>query len=317
MPNKNLHIPIYDSGLIIRDGATLATLCIFYDEVRLPWMPPEAVQSFIRVSKTIGTDGKAHIGVDQVEWQGLGQFELDWDRKHALLFDAGVLKRLPPITRTFRADNLADVSAFLDGLNPNFSFATETRSIRGFFTARVLHHLRGDIEAPRLFQIETSNQREIFKTLLARELFRYLLPAIQSLEPEQILQVREKVVDTREGFSMHLQKLSAEIEKRVQGQESIDSIAQYARSLVETEIVPDYSEFRRQLAAERVGFWSNVLSKTSKVFEIREPITSPKFWGEIVAALGVPLPPLMEMKRAALTNRHLSFQFLQTIEREL
>lgn len=81
-----------------------------------------------------------------------------------------MLKRLAPITRRFRADSLADVSPFLDGLSPNFSFTAETKSIRGFFTARVLHHLRDDIEAPRLFQIETSNQREIFKTLLAREL---------------------------------------------------------------------------------------------------------------------------------------------------
>jgi hypothetical protein len=51
--------------VIIRDRATLATLCIFYEQVRLPWMPPEAVQSFTRVRKTIGTDGKTHVDVDQ------------------------------------------------------------------------------------------------------------------------------------------------------------------------------------------------------------------------------------------------------------
>lgn len=317
MPNKNLHTPIYDSGLIIRDRATLATLCIFYEQVILPWMPPEAVQSFTRVSKTIGTDGKAHVEIDQVEWQDLGQFELDWDRENEALFDAGVLERLAPITNRFPSHSITDVAAFLDGLSPNFSYTADTKSIRGFFTARVLHHLRDDIEAPRLFQIETSNQREVFKALLAQELFRYLLPAIQGLEPEQILQVREKVADTREGFLMHLQKLSAEIEKRIQGQESTDNIAQYARSLVETELVPDYTEFRRQLAAERLGFWSNVLAKTGKVFEIREPISSLRFWGELLVAIGVPLAPLMEMKRATMTNKHLAFQFLQAVETEL
>jgi hypothetical protein len=165
-----------------------------------------------------------------------------------------------------------------------------------------------------LFEIETADQRELFKALLAEQLFSYLIPAIQELEPDQILEVRRKVSDTREGFSLHLQKLSAEIEKRVEGNESIEDLIKYAKSVVETELVPDYREFRRQLAAERAGFWANVLSKTHQVFEIKEPITSPKAWLQIMITLGLPLASSMEMRRELLTNKHHAFQFLRAVE---
>jgi hypothetical protein len=307
---------IYDSDLIIRDRATLATLSIFYECVHLPWMPPELVQSWFRVRRRIGSDGEERFEFAQIEAPEAGEFQLDWDSEMDTLFKAEVLKRLPPVKRSFEFKDEKELIAALDGLSANFS--VDTTAVRMFYGARVLHHLRDDLSAPRLFQIhERTRDREVFKALLAQQVFSYVLPAIQALEPEKILKVREKVRDTREGFAMHLQKLSKEVENRIQDGEQSDQIARYARSLVETEIVPDYREFRRQLAAERIGFWAKVLDKTNKIFKIEAPITSPRFWADTLAAIGLPLASSMERRRETLTNRHLAFQFLRSVELEI
>jgi hypothetical protein len=90
-----------------------------------------------------------------------------------------------------------------------------------------------------------------------------------------------------------------------------------SESLVETEIVPDYREFRRQLAAERIGFWGKVLEKTNKVFQINAPIASPRFWADAIAAIGPPLALSTERRLETLTNKHLAFQFLRILETEI
>jgi hypothetical protein len=317
MLSKDLHTPIYDSGLIIRDRATLATLCIFYERVRLPWMPPESVQTLVRLRTNTGSNGEKHFDFDQVDVGNLGEFELNWDREMKSLFEASVLERLPAPSREITFRDGKQLAVALHGLTPNVSITSADKDNRAFFTGRVLHHLREDLGATRLFEIETADQREAFKALLAQLLFGYLLPAIQELEPDQMLEVREKVRDTREGFTMHLQNLSAEIDGRLQGGETVHDLARHARAVVETELVPDYREFRRQLAAERVGFWAKVLATGSKVFEIREPITSPKAWAEIALAAGMPLASLTERKHEVLSNKNLAFQFLRAIETKL
>src|SRR5262249_6322909 len=131
--------------------------------------------------------------------------------------------------------------------------------------------------------------REIMKFLEAKSVFSYCLPKLRKLNAEQILQVRERVKDTREGFSLHLQKLSKGVEQRLRGGESDAEIEQFAKSVVETDLIPDYGEFRRQLGAERLGNWKTVLDAAGKILSIDANPWTPKFWGEILAALGVPV----------------------------
>src|SRR5262249_32177710 len=117
----------------------------------------------------------------------------------------------------------------------------------------VRHLCRGDLDLPELHVSgRQPASREIMKFLEAKSVFSYCLPKLRKLNAEQILQVRERVKDTREGFSLHLQKLSKGVEQRLRGGESDAEIEQFAKSVVETDLIPDYGEFRRQLGAERL-----------------------------------------------------------------
>ncbi len=268
---------IYDSDLIIRDRSTLASLSIFYERVCLPWMPPELVQTFYRLRQSCGRDGLLAVEVVGIHAPEHGEFQLNWDNEMRTLFQAEVLKRLPPpIEPSFDFKDEKELAAALEGLTPNLS--VDKTALRMFYAARVVHHLRADLNAPRLFQIGGSPiDREVLKALLAQHAFSYVVPAIQSLEPDEILRVREKVRDTREGFSMHLQKLSREVEKRVSEGEQIDDIARYARSLVETEIAPDYCEFRRSLPRSGLAFGARCSKRRTRYFRSTRPSRAPSF----------------------------------------
>src|SRR5262249_20727027 len=150
--------------------------------------------------------------------------------------------------------------------------------------------------------------REVMKYLQATTVFSYLLPGLRGLGPDEILRIRERVKDTREGFSLHLQKLSKGVEQRLQGGEPLEEAEKFARGVVETELLPDYGEFRRQLGAERSGRWKSVLDIAGKILSIDANPVTPKFWGQVLVAAGLPLGAA-EAKKDQLSNRHQAFQF--------
>src|SRR5262249_37693074 len=149
---------------------------------------------------------------------------------------------------------------------------------------------RDDLRSPELHVCgRQPTSREIMKFLEARSVFSYFLPGIGKLDEEQILKVRERVKDTREGFSLHLQTLSKGVEQRLKGGESISEIERFARSVVDTDLIPDYREFRRQLGAERRDFWKTVVNAAGKILKIDANPLTPKFWGQLLEAMGVAL----------------------------
>jgi hypothetical protein len=152
------------------------------------------------------------------------------------------------------------------------------------------------------------------KVIQAERIFKYLLPSLNALRPEEILEVRDKVQDTREGFSLHLQRLSKDIEEQLSEDASAVEVSKYAQSVVETELVPDYREFERQLSAENAGFWANVLNKTKAVCEIDVPPWTPKFYAELVSRLGLAALETIEDKKTKLTNKRQAFNFMRAFE---
>jgi hypothetical protein len=101
-----------------------------------------------------------------------------------------------------------------------------------------LHFLRPDLGPAQLFSgAEKRPSRELMVDFEAKVVFSYLLPALNELSGEQILEVRAKVQDTREGFGMHLQKLSKGVSDRLKGGESPDEIMFWASNVIETELM--------------------------------------------------------------------------------
>ncbi|WP_168788682.1 hypothetical protein [Paraburkholderia aromaticivorans] len=182
----------------------------------------------------------------------------------------------------------------------------------------VLHLSRTDIKHPQIFLATSKHPaREVLKACEAESVFTYLLPRISLAHPDQILQVREKVKDTREGFSMHLQKLTEGLESKLKGGEQMDEIRRFAQSTIETKLIPDYREYVRQLLAEKAGFWGKILDPTSKLLQIDAAPWTPKFYGEFIKALGFTALAATSEKKQRLSNASQVYQFMHSVEKSL
>ena len=321
---KEYHI-IYSSDITIEDAHDLSALCVFYDRVVLPHVVDPTVDSVsVDLSDTHQTFeallklSKGHFPPGGARWVDAQT----WDESHRALFDEGVIVRLdhpPSGIGTYDEDLFFDMDAEEQFLALTRMKNWDVEGVVGdaMLTIRpdmVRHLCRGDLDWPELHVCgRQPASREIMKFLEAKSVFSYCLPKLGKLNTERILQVRERVKDTREGFSLHLQKLSKGVEQRLRGGESDTEIEQFAKSVVETELIPDYGEFRRQLRAERLSHWKTVLDAAGKILSIDANPWTPKFWSEILAALGVPVGTADKWKEES-SNKRQAFQFMKSLE---
>lgn len=179
----------------------------------------------------------------------------------------------------------------------------------------VIHLLRTDIEAPQIFTaLNGKPGRDILVALEAEATFSYLLPKLHLYHPVQILELREKVAGTREGFTMHLLKLSKGLEERAKENTSIKEIARFADDLIKTELIPDFVEFRRQLKAMEAGRWSKVLDAAGRVAEVDAAPWTPRFWALLLRALGITVVTSGAELKETLSNQYQAFKFMSELE---
>jgi hypothetical protein len=178
------------------------------------------------------------------------------------------------------------------------------------------HLTRTDIDLPQVFTTLKGQPigRDILVALEAEAVFKYLLPKIHIYHPTQILELRQKIADTREGFIMHLWKLSKGLEERAKEGTSIQEISSFAKSLIETELIPDYKEFHRQLAATKAGRWEKVLDAAGKVVEIDAAPWTPKFYGLLLKALGLSIITTAAEQKEQFSNQYQAFKFMSDVE---
>lgn len=323
MPTNGAEV-IYSSGLTIRDAKEMATLCVFYDKVYLPHTTREGSRKYYALE---GASGIELVGFENVSPAGHRHFVEDvniWDDAYRPLGAEGVVERLPPfdwqvpdvarmLTELAVGHPSLAAELFLNAPPARFSIAgVELRIMKQDLA---LHFLRPDLGAAQLFSgAEKRPSRELMVAFEAKVVFSYLLPALAELSAGQILEVREKVKDTREGFAMHLQKLSKGVSDRLKGGESPGEITNWARDVLETELIPDYREFRRQLAAERSGFWGKVLDAAAKGFAVDAAPWTPKFYGEMLKAFGLTALTYQAERKERLSNRSQAFQFMRSVE---
>ena len=340
---------VYNSDLIIRDQSEAATLCVFYDQVFLPYRRPNSTSDW------------SVVELGQEETQDYRRVVKDWEVTYGTLFDAGVLRRVPPpaspsaeyervefyerpkllqsghheidFVRTehwgelqeedriistnveqYRMSEkalwgggsrvLCDVRRYVV-LRKKFSLKPTTlKSILSLPVHKqidsggklcvnddLVHHmLRTDIDMPQIFTtLEGRPGRDVLVALEAEATFSYLLPKLRVYHPTQIMELREKIADTREGFTMHLWKLSKGLEEHCREDVPVKEITRFANNLIETELIPDFKEFRRQLEAKGAGKWDKVLDAAGKVAEIDAAPWTPKFWALLLKAMGITL----------------------------
>lgn len=311
---------IYNSDLIIRDRSEIATLCLFYEQVLLPYTYSDG--EFVEFEKISNTRYKINArGLDLgytdllgIERHSYSELPI-WENENKVLFDEKVIQRIPTASEfkvSFDDDFTEALEVFFE-LPNTLTDANEKVFVRN----DVIEHLfRQDLSFPGIF-IPHSNttKREILKAAEASHTFKYLLPQISSLSLDEILLLRQKLKDTREGFSMHLQTLSKEVEAGINAGAQFDEISREALKIVETSLIPDYREFSKQLTFERTSFGGKVLDAAGKILEIDVAPWTPKFWGQTFKALGSIIGLFSEKEKAFRTNKEQAFRFMHFCER--
>src|SRR5207249_1171416 len=102
--------------------------------------------------------------------------------------------------------------------------------------------------SPELFiSDQTDTRTSHLAFVLVQLLFQYQVPQIGTPNVEQILEVRDYLKDTKEGFTYYIHEMTDDVEQRLKGGNLYEIEA--ARKTFERKILPQYEEFRRQLAA--------------------------------------------------------------------
>lgn len=178
------------------------------------------------------------------------------------------------------------------------------------------HLLRTDITIPQIFALAQGRpSKDIFVALEATATFRYLLPKLHTYHPTQILELRDKIKDTREGFTLHLWKLSSGLKECAEHGVSVGEAARFAENIIRTDLIPDYREFQRQFESMRADKWGKVLDAAGRIAEIDAAPWTPKFWGMLLKAIGVTALGFKAAERELLSNRYQAFQFMNYVEK--
>jgi len=238
-----------------------------------------------------------------------------WDERHRILFDEGVFERLHKVEgRTSGQTRLKDLSLlFLRSRSTRVTLNDENDI---FIPAALIDNLeRDDLDLPSIFTIrQGSSRREIFKAAEALHTFKYLMPGLNRLHPEEILEIRLKVKHLREGFSLHLQRLSAKVESALQEDSGWEEISRIARNVIETELIPDYHEFRRLLTARRIGFWARIFNLAGQIIQINALPWKPAFWSRLPMTLGGLVAGEIKEEKERFSNANLAYRFMHVCQ---
>jgi hypothetical protein len=83
---------------------------------------------------------------------------------------------------------------------------------------------------------------------------------------------------------------------------------------LETDLIPDYKEFRRQLEAEQAGKIKKVLDVAGKIMEIDAAPWTPKFWGLLLKAFGMSAIETAADQKQRLSNHYQAYELMREVE---
>ncbi len=236
---------IYSSGLHISEESELSSLSIVYDKILLPASDEITCSEGVILRKERKKDIRLKLAITAVRgWTFTDKksghtvqaedFIENWNRKNSVLFSEGVLERLPKSKTLDHSETMRLTGKYLDELaSPilRMPYLVQSDEHIYIWQDHLDHLLRDDFEYPSLFTSRTPVfSREIMKALVIFPAFRYVIPRANELNPEQILTIREKTKDNREGFTYHIQALTEHVESRIREGDTIKDVAGYAAS---------------------------------------------------------------------------------------
>jgi uncharacterized protein YjbI with pentapeptide repeats len=179
--------------------------------------------------------------------------------------------------------------------------------------ALAIHSLFVNKPSPELFISDPTDIRTSrLAGFLVQSLFDYKVPQLQVLNAEQILAVRDYLKETKEGFTYYIYEQAAEVERRIKEWNQSEIVA--AQQTFEQKLLPQYEEFRRQLAAKKTGFWSKVAVAGGKFLQVNAAPWTLAFWGAVLEMCGVSLDEAAKADAADLSNKSQAFHYLARLE---
>jgi hypothetical protein len=329
----------YSSGLIPLPEI-MSTLAVFYDEIWLPQPYYLDIEFYSRFGELYGFFSKADFTSEYRE--ALEKSQLAFyclKTKWVTLYKEGILKTLRPLSsEKFYKVSIPSQLVFPDTsyegiykfymdkvlyLLKSYADKSSSEIIQAdafiSFASPILigmHRVRQDKPSPELFISDPSDTcTSRLAGYLVHSLFQYYVPQLDTLNAEQILEVRDYLKDTKEGFTYYINQITDDVEQRIKSGNLTEMVA--AQKTFERKILPLYVEFRRQLAAKKTGYWANVLAASADFFKVDATPWTPKFYGELLKWLGVVLNLTAKDEEALLTNQSQAFQYLATLEKKL
>jgi len=322
---------VYNSGINIWKPGELATLAVFYDKIWLPYVDTSStpMMVFRQLSGKLKLDVVSIRNASFIDENGrttsTTRFTNEWCEKYNSLFDEGILCRMAPPTE----DPLKEIWELKDWnecfqdihdllLSVNYFLVADNGSNERnvyFWQDHVAHLRRVDVTMPAVFILNKMNtKREVAKSVLAESVFSFFLPQLADLEPDDILEIRSATAANREGFSAHLQSLSGALDSMLKSGEKYSDLSYYAKDVVETKLIPDYIEFKRQLIHLKIGKSRKILATIDSLFQISSSPYTPKFWYDFLKVIGGSFSAVSEIRKDDLSNKSQAFNFISSLE---
>ena len=311
----------YSSGLI-PPPELMSTLAVFYDEIWLPY------PYFIKTDGTPYFFEKPELShvreLDDLRaMSDLAKIYTDWDNKFRLLVDKEIIRTIQgidaidiPIPQDLSIPDPLVLKAF-NIFSKRYSskdtdhIVMNTSMLDVILAINVLYNR---YPAPEIFipdPLDTNTSR--LAGLLVNSLFQYQVPQLQVLNAEQILEIRDYLKDTKDGFRCYISEMIDDIERRIQEHNLSDIEA--TQKTFERKIQPQYEEFCRKLAAKKTGFWSKIAVAGGKFLQVDAAPWTPKFWGAVLEMFGVSIDELSKSEQENfLSNKSQAFNYIATLE---
>src|SRR5262249_443487 len=134
------------------------------------------------------------------------------------------------------------------------------------------------------------------------------------LRPDEILEVRDRLRDLKEGFADYVATQLDDVQQRLKSGDP--DLLTAAGETVEGRLVPWYHEMKRQVGDQRTGFWAKNAAMSGKFLQIDAAPWTPKFYGGVLEMFGAKIGEAAKFESESRSNASCAFQFLSRLEHE-
>ena len=323
----------YSSGLI-PPPELMSTLAVFYDEIWLPnayWFDignfeyyKEYYKGFNERISSLSDEGRQGLEIGQ---RFFNSFKSQWN----ILYEKDIIRVLPAYESFYlkdakkylnvnffdrdiirllerlihKQDSVSSIKS--DEIYDEFSFNICSR------IALLFHLCNYDKLTPELFFNDNSNlTTSRISFLLTQEVFQYKFPQLQNLNAEQVLEVREYLKDTKEGFTYYINEMTDDVKRRIREDNLSDLEA--SQETFERKIQPQYEEFRRKLAAKKTGFWAKIAAASGTFLLVTTGQWDLALLGAVLQWAGLSLDTLSKDEQENfLSTKSKAFNYIATL----